>query len=128
MLVLFNLPGLWQVLPPLRAFDGRTALLFVYSRPVSDGRVVDVVHEFSRAPSLTSSASSDAVSRGGGGGGGGRGAVVAEATLTGSLNGKPLWLQRRKGARVNQLFLEHDGKDLTRQVAKYVLVRLFIGD
>lgn len=54
----------------------------------------------------------------GGGGGGTRRSTVAEATLTGTLNGKPLWLQRRKGARVNQLFLKHDGKDLTRQIAK----------
>lgn len=60
--------------------------------------------------------------RAGGGGGAGqegpRRSTVAEATLTATLNGKPLWLKRRKGARVNQLFLEHDGKDLTRQIAK----------
>lgn len=46
---------------------------------------------------------------------------MAEVTLTATLNGKPLWLKRRKGARVNQLFLKHDGKDLTRQIAKWVL-------
>lgn len=53
-----------------------------------------------------------------GAGAGPRRSTVAEATLTGTLNGKPLWLKRRKGARVNQLFLEHDGEDLTRQIAK----------
>ncbi|CAM9298178.1 unnamed protein product [Scytosiphon promiscuus] len=95
----------------------------VDTRPVSDGRVADVVHEGSRAlsPSSSSSSENGGTRDGGadgGGGGGARRSTVAEATLTGTLNGKPLWLKRRKGARVNQLFLEHDGQDLTRQIAK----------
>ncbi|CAN0150270.1 unnamed protein product, partial [Hapterophycus canaliculatus] len=85
----------------------------VDARPVSDGRVADVVHEGTRAlsPSYTASSANDE-------GEGTRRSTVAEAVLTGTLNGKPLWLKRRKGARVNQLFLKHDGEDLTRQIAK----------
>ncbi|CAM9864360.1 unnamed protein product, partial [Ectocarpus fasciculatus] len=60
----------------------------------------------------------------GGGEEGSRRSTVAEVTLTATLNGKPLWLKRRKGARVNQLFLKHDGKDLTRQIAKETQVVL----
>lgn len=88
-------------------------------RPVSDGRVADVVHEPSRATPMSpliSMPTSDAEAEGTGNAAPRAG--VAEATLTGTLNGKPLWLRRRKGARVNQLFLKHDGKDLTRQIAK----------
>ncbi|CAN0260954.1 unnamed protein product, partial [Ectocarpus fasciculatus] len=95
----------------------------VDARPVSDGRVADVVHEVTRAISPASVASSDAVA-GGGGEEGSRRSTVAEVTLTATLNGKPLWLKRRKGARVNQLFLKHDGKDLTRQIAKETQVVL----
>ncbi|CAM9204630.1 unnamed protein product, partial [Laminaria digitata] len=93
----------------------------VDARPVSDGRVADVVHEGTRAlPPSSSSllASSDGKGAEKAGAGGARRPAVAEATLTGTLNGKPLWLKRRKGSRVNQLFLKHDGKDLTRQIAK----------
>eukprot|EP00903_Cladosiphon_okamuranus_P005576 g5550.t2 len=109
----------------------------VDARPVSDGRVADVVHEGTRArspssiASLSSFSSSSTSSTDGGEGAekpGDEGArprsTVAEATLTGTLNGKPLWLKRRKGARVNQLFLEHDGEDLTRQIAKETQVVL----
>ena len=96
---------------------------------MSDGRVADVVHEGTRALPLSSSSSSSLSSSSSGptgsekggeksGTSGARRSAVAEATLTGTLNGKPLWLKRRKGSRVNQLFLKHDGKDLTRQIAK----------
>lgn len=99
----------------------RTHTLSLFSRPVSDGRVADVVHEGTRAlppPSSSFLASSDSHGDEKAGAGGARRPAVAEATLTGTLNGKPLWLKRRKGSRVNQLFLKHDGKDLTRQIAK----------
>lgn len=94
---------------------------------MSDGRVADVVHEGARfvtsyatdeRAAAVGSSSAEAIPEGGGGGSGVRRSTVAEATLTGTLNGKPLWLKRRKGARVNQLFLKHDGQDLTRQVAR----------
>ncbi|CAM9357928.1 unnamed protein product [Ectocarpus sp. 13 AM-2016] len=94
----------------------------VDARPVSDGRVADVVHEVTRALSPASSASSATAI--GGKEEGSRRSEVAEVTLTGTLNGKPLSLKRRKGARVNQLFLKHDGKDLTRQTAKETQVVL----
>ncbi|CBJ48405.1 DNA double-strand break repair rad50 ATPase [Ectocarpus siliculosus] len=94
----------------------------VDARPVSDGRVADVVHEVTRALSPVSSASSATST--GGNEEGSRRSAVAEVTLTATLNGKPLWLKRRKGARVNQLFLKHDGKDLTRQIAKETQVVL----
>ena len=102
-------------------------LLYLSPRPVSDGRVADVVHEGTRGSSSSSvrsrSRSFNGSNEDGVGGGSARStSTVAEATLTGTLNGKPLWLQRRKGVRVNQLFLKHDGKDLTRQVAKCVPV------
>ncbi|CAB1108469.1 ABC [Ectocarpus sp. CCAP 1310/34] len=94
----------------------------VDARPVSDGRVADVVHEVTRALSPASSASSAIAI--GGKEEGSRRSAVAEVTLTATLNGKPLWLKRRKGARVNQLFLKHDGKDLTCQIAKETQVVL----
>lgn len=104
------------------------------SRPVSDGRVADVVHEGS-ARTVADAVSDEAMdpTRGEAGadagpnsagrpreGVGSRRSGVAEVSLTGTLNGKPLWLKRRKGARLNQLFLEYDGSDLTRQVARYM--------
>lgn len=91
---------------------------------MSDGRVADVVHEGSRALAISSTVGSGSqaevpVAAGGvAGGGTAKRSTVAEAVLTGTLNGKPLWLKRRKGARVNQLFLKYDGEDLTRQIAK----------
>ncbi|CAM9325553.1 unnamed protein product, partial [Ectocarpus sp. 12 AP-2014] len=94
----------------------------VDARPVSDGRVADVVHEMTRALSPASSASSATAVDGKEEGS--RRSAVAEVTLMATLNGKPLWLKRRKGARVNQLFLKHDGKDLTRQTAKETQVVL----
>lgn len=100
-------------------------------RPVSDGRVSDVVHEGSVQPPSASAQEAPAPGEGdaapnpegkpegrSGVGNGARRSTVAEATVTGTLNGKPLRLKRRKGTRVNQLFLEYGGEDLTRQVAR----------
>lgn len=90
----------------------------VDARPVSDGRVADVVHEASRALSAAVAVSSSNDPSSDKSQGAAKRSTVAEATLTGTLNGKPLWVKRRKGARVNQLFLKYDGEDLTRQIAK----------
>lgn len=85
---------------------------------MSDGRVADVVHEASRALSAAVAVSSSNDPSSDKSQGAAKRSTVAEATLTGTLNGKPLWVKRRKGARVNQLFLKYDGEDLTRQIAK----------
>ncbi|CAM9232891.1 unnamed protein product [Discosporangium mesarthrocarpum] len=106
------------------------------TRPVSDGRVTDVVFDglgagFSagavgaagecegEADNINvniNGGASDSVN--GNVSGTKRRPVVAEVSVEGMLNGKPLEVKRRKGQRTNQLFLKHSGKDLTGQVVR----------